>query len=149
MAGRVTITNNFGLVAPAVREAVGAVVAATTLTIESEVKASMSQEAKTGREYRRKGGIHRASAPDEAPAVDTSALMNAVQSDVSEAYTSFTGVVGVEGAEQEIALALELGTRDIQPRPFITPAAEKQREAFPKAVGGAVEGALRKVAVSG
>jgi HK97 gp10 family phage protein len=94
--------------------------------IASEVKLSMA-EPKSGRVYQvsRTGKEHVASAPGEAPAIDTGALVNSI--DTSE-DGEFTRVVHTN---QEYADVLEFGRRDgkMAARPFMRPAAEKKKDA--------------------
>lgn len=76
-------------------------------------------EPKTGREYKvtkNKKRPHRASAPGEAPAVDTGHLQNSLQVDFP------TPVKGVLSIGAEYAVFLETGTDRIAPRPFVVPA---------------------------
>lgn len=87
---------------------------------EKVAKESMMKP-KTGRLYKvnRTGKLHRASAPGQAPAIDTGNLVNSIHSEQvnrSEART-FTNV--------EYAPMLEFGTAKMAPRPFMTPAAIK------------------------
>jgi hypothetical protein len=61
---------------------------------------------------------HQASAPGEAPAVDTSMLINT--------QTAFRNDLGaVAAANTEYALPLEFGTYKMAARPFFRPAVEK------------------------
>ncbi len=86
--------------------------------IEGKAKASMGQE-KHGEVYLRPGGIeHRASAPGEAPAIDTGNLVNSIATELTGPASAvvFTNV--------EYAPYLEFGTKDIAPRPFLQPAVE-------------------------
>jgi len=73
-------------------------------------------EPKSGREYKRGSRVHRASAPGEAPGVDTGNLQNSIQ---VEFPTPIKGVLTI-GAEQ--GPLLEDGTDRIAPRPFVAPA---------------------------
>lgn len=68
---------------------------------------------KTGRVYRRRGVVHQASAPGEAPASDTGTLVNARRIELNEADVS-----GKLIFSSKHALPLERGTLRIAPRPF-------------------------------
>ena len=75
--------------------------------------------ARTGRVYERGNGTaHRASAPGQAPAVDTgrlrqSALAHPIQIEGNK-------VIGAVGVATPYALSLEIGTERIEPRPFVS-----------------------------
>lgn len=95
------------------------VVRETLFAIEAAVKAEMSAP-KSGRVY----GDHQASAPGEAPAIDTGAYANDIQ-------TRVTGPArGVVGTNQEQAEALEFGGEALAARPVWRPAVEEAEEAF-------------------
>lgn len=72
---------------------------------------------KTGKIYIRRGIKHQASAPGEAPATDTTAL-------ASSATTSYNkeALSGRANWSVKYAMALELGTFKMAPRPFARPA---------------------------
>ena len=71
--------------------------------------------ARSGRIYRRKGGkTHQASAPGEAPAVDTGDLLQSVASTVGREGSA---IVGRVGASSRHAIETELGTEKMKPRP--------------------------------
>jgi hypothetical protein len=97
----------------------GRVVRQTIAEIEARIKISFS-EAKHGVVY----GEHQASAPGEAPAIDQGTLASSVQSYME---TEHRGGVGV-GAEH--GPHLELGTSNMEPRPFMAPAAESVKRDF-------------------
>jgi len=68
--------------------------------------------------------IHRASAPGEAPAVDTGNLKGTINMEMTGKTTA------IITADPEYARHLEFGTRRMQMRPFMRPAAEKNRGPF-------------------
>lgn len=74
--------------------------------------------------------VHRASAPGEAPAIDTGALRKGVTREVGkDADGSFIEIgVSNESGRAEIASHLELGTRRMDPRPSWRPALEQLRK---------------------
>lgn len=75
---------------------------------------------KTGRFYRvsKTGKLHQASAPGEAPAVETGNLSNTVAQGVS--FPSPTeGLISINA---EYAALLEFGTLRMAARPYVTPA---------------------------
>ena len=73
----------------------------------------VKQGSKTGKLYRIKGRLHRASAPGEAPANLTGSLVRSMNYKVSSPYhLEF-------GDEAEHGLYLEAGTRNMEKRPHI------------------------------
>lgn len=75
----------------------------------------------TGRLYQRRSITHQASAPGEAPAIDTGALVNSIEVRQSSPLASSVQ------SNQPQALALELGRPEanLEPRPAWIPAAER------------------------
>ena len=78
---------------------------------------------KTGRVYRRRGVSHQASAPGEAPASDTGALVQ--RSSTRYEPNDLRGVVSFHAA---YAALLEFGTTRMEPRPFLRPALVASRD---------------------
>ena len=90
----------------------------TIFDIESRTKALMSGP-KSGAFYARpQGKMHQASAPGEAPAVDTGNLINSIQ---VQMVSTFRWMVFTNA---EYAPVLELGGAHIAARPFFTPATQ-------------------------
>jgi HK97 gp10 family phage protein len=126
----------------AIERALSKAVANTTLAgaayAEMVAKESM-QGPKSGRLYKvsRTGKLHRASAPGQAPAIDTGNLVNSIQHEQvgSEDARVFTHV--------EYAPYLEFGTARMAPRPFMTPAAIKSAKFLAKRILQEVNKALR------
>lgn len=111
------VYNRLGEVARALPGAVDEVVMATAAEVEGLVKLSM-QAPKSGRLYGRGGGkVHQASAAGEAPAIDTSALVNSV------GHRRRGRASAIVFAGTEYAAALEFGGRRVAARPFMRPAA--------------------------
>jgi phage gpG-like protein len=84
--------------------------------IEGKAKVSMAGE-KSGRIYEVSPGVaHQASAPGEAPAIDTGNLVNSIQTEMIGKATAmvFTNT--------EYAYDLEFGAAHLAPRPFLQPA---------------------------
>lgn len=88
-----------------------AVVVRTAYDINQDMQRRFVQ-GKSGRRY----GAHVASAPGEAPAVDTGHLRNSVQVQRPETFEALVTV----GAEY--AAHLEFGTRRMEARPYMGPA---------------------------
>ena len=120
--------------------------------VETDAKESMKPG--TGREYKRKGKIHKASAPGEPPAVDTGRLRGSISSNwtgsgmakgkvkspakaedgVGQPTKELTGVVG---SNVVYARRMELGfvgtdslgrTYNQAPRPYLRPALHKNEK---------------------
>jgi hypothetical protein len=89
------------------------VVREAAFLIKQKMLFSFSQP-KSGRTYRRGNRVHIASAPGEAPAVDTGFLSNSIQTEFPDATT---GIVTV-GAEYGEIL------ETIRNRPFVRPSIE-------------------------
>ncbi len=129
--------NVIGRIGPAVRRRLARIVAQTALAVEGDARGAMA-EAKHGRSYRRRGGrLHVASAPGEAPAIDTGALAGSVQAGEAGPLAWEVAVGAEYGA------ILEFGSEHIEPRPFLGPAVEAQREAFEAACEAAVGAGAR------
>jgi HK97 gp10 family phage protein len=107
------------------------------LAVETTAKKLIQRGPKTGIMY----GKHRASAPGEPPATDTGTLVNSIES-------KRDGLVAVVWTEKKYGKYLEFGTRNIAPRPWLTPAVEQNRARFPLELGNAViesiDGAVKK-----
>lgn len=124
MPGTVVVrltTNRFGEIARRLSSAVSRICEDSAKAIETDVKAGMA-ESKSGRIYEG----NQASAPGEMPAVDTGALMNSIQTE-QDGPTKWVVYTNMEYAPH-----LEYGApaAGIAPRPFFTPAAERERENF-------------------
>jgi phage gpG-like protein len=97
-----------------------------------QMRASM-KEPKTGNRYLGKSGrFIIASAPGEAPAIDTGALFNSIKVKYSD--NGLTAEVGTFG-DIPYSRRLELGGSDrrgvyIAPRPYVAPVFEKQSSLF-------------------
>jgi len=67
----------------------------------------------------RPGGVHQASAPGEAPAIDTAALSKSVTYDIAKVDDEWAVEIGpsMQSGRAKIAGYLEFGTSRIKPRP--------------------------------
>jgi HK97 gp10 family phage protein len=147
MAGhaKVTITGSFR--AGNIRPTGSRIVQETAREVEGEAKLLIQNPPKTGHIYElgehqvnfttktgkgvsftankgRRSILHQASAPGEAPATDTSALSNSIE---TKDETDLQSIVNVNA---KYGLALEYGTAHILPRPFMRPAVERVRAKF-------------------
>ena len=95
------------------------------MAITKDVKMDMAQTKSGGLYLRSKTGApHQASAPGEAPAIDSGALVNSIQ-------TTMDGdLSGAVYTNQEYAMFLEYGTTKMAARPFFSSNGEKSRPRF-------------------
>jgi len=122
-------------------------VAKAALDISNDAKKRIAKGPKTGVVYgfaeglpgegqqRRRGKPHRASAPGQAPATDTGMLLNSIISRSKELAAEAGSVI-------EYAPSLELGTTDIEPRPFLQPAIDAVWPDATEAISQAVQRAI-------
>lgn len=109
----------------------------TAFSIVARSKVLMATTPKTGRIYLKgkKGEIkHQASAPGEAPAVDTSNLINSGFVDPKAAALYECGF------STPYARPLEYGTPTVAARPYLRPSVEEHRAGFDRDIAKAVEG---------
>lgn len=106
--------------------------------IESDAKLSIQNGRKTGRMYKRRTIMHRASAPGEAPASDTGRLVNSINGKLKGRLTA------VIEATAAYARHLEYGTRKMAARPYMRPAWEKNKQWSVDRIRKAVNIALKK-----
>lgn len=124
---------HFGEIGASMAREIDVVCENTALDIQARAQMAIMNPPKSGRIYRRGNVAHQASAPDEAPATDTGALVNS-------AYTKKLGDSDYEtGFTAEYAAALEFGTAKIEPRPYLRPAVEAVKKAFLDAIKRIVE----------
>ncbi len=116
------------------------------LEVETSAKRSLQRGPKTGDVYQkyRPRRQHQASAPGEAPATDTGRLASSINR-----KTDPDGLGGEVEAATGYAIHMELGTRHIQPRPFMQPALDDNREKIVRGYKDAVKRAGRQASTSG
>lgn len=85
--------------------------------VDNEATRLIMRTQKSGKVYRRRGVKHQASAPGEAPASDTGALIQSKTTDFDRA-----SIAGRLSFRTNYALALEKGTLRMAPRPYAVPA---------------------------
>ena len=97
------------------------------MAITKDVKMDMAQTKSGGLYLRSKTGApHQASAPGEAPAIDSGALVNSIQTELVSA-TAERAEVQVF-TNMKYAPPLEYGTAHIEARPFMRPAADENED---------------------
>jgi hypothetical protein len=130
--GRIVVKfNHFQEIAAQMPNAVGKIVRKTARDIEADAEQSM-EGPKSGQMY----GAHQASAPGEAPAVDTGNLKCSIDTEMTSKTTAVVAVGAEYGAH------LEYGTRKMAMRPYLRPAVERKARAFVDAMR-ALEGHLK------
>lgn len=122
------------------KEEIEKAIRATALNVEGDAVKSMQRGAKSGRKYRlyQPNRNHQASAPGEAPSTDTGQLVGSIRT-VDKAVASYVG------SDLDYAEYLEFGTMDMQERPWLRPAVEKNRPFFSKRLAAALNDARKKV----
>jgi phage gpG-like protein len=135
----VEIKSNLLNLAGDVQAEIGRAVMKLALELEADIKSQMA-EGKSGAVYKRGSGTHQASAPGEAPAIDTGAYVNSIQ-------TTETKDGAEVGTNMEYGPFLEFGTGRIAKRPHFTPAVERIERKIPEGIGAAVISAANKNAV--
>lgn len=127
------VKNDVGKIAAELRRKAKAAAMKAALDTKREINNRMS-DGKSGRIYKRGAKIHQASAPGQAPAMDTGLLANSIQ---MRAY-------GRDGAmvytNTEYAEVLEFGGKRVLPRPFMRPAVAKIAPKFLAAMRALVGG---------
>ena len=128
MTGKVEITHSYwSQMGPELRREADRLAGATAFSILGHARTAMAQP-KHGKTYSRGNRTHTASAPGEAPAIDTGAL-----SASGYAKQLQQGLWQV-GFTSEYAPPLEYGTPRIEPRPSLRPAVEAHRDGFMAAI---------------
>ena len=114
----------------AIRRALAVALVRAAEEVRTEAIRLILSTQKTGRLYRRRGAEHQASAPGEPPATDTGRLVNSINTEVDTQNL----VVRVT-ANAAHADALEFGTRNMEPRPFMRPALANKRDRIEEIIG--------------
>jgi len=126
------VRNDVGKLAAGLRNRARAAARKAALDTKREITDRMS-DSKSGRIYKRSQKIHQASAPGEAPAIDTGLLVNSIQ------VTDYGRLGAMVYTNTEYADVLELGGRHILPRPYMRPAVEKIAPKFLEATRQLIE----------
>jgi HK97 gp10 family phage protein len=116
----------------------------TAINIRTDAMRSMKASPASGRTYKRRSVSHTASVGGNAPRIDTGRLLNSIRW-VASATEAVVGVFGAmdlkgnvtakseglgDGTRSTYAAALEFGTKNMESRPFLFPAFEKERQNF-------------------
>lgn len=139
VSGLKSLETKFRQVPEVTNEASVAGVAACAMIIRNEVLRLLQKGPKTGRLYKRRSVMHRASAPGEAPATDTGALVRSVMMDVLEVSLEAIVSVGTIYAKM-----LEFGTLLMGKRPFMSQAVDNKRDELPGVFTRAAQAVMRQ-----
>lgn len=134
------MARKFNEAGPQVLRALQGTLTKSAIRIRNDAKLLIKKGPKTGREYRRKGGIkHRASAPGEAPASDHGMLASKILFDVR-----YDGLGASVGTDLQYGEYLEIGTPKGQmaARPYLAPALEKNNDEIDRGILEALKGVL-------
>lgn len=120
-------------------EAVKDGVSDATTEVYEEVLHLVQDESKTGRIYKKPNGrVHQASAAGQSYASDTgNALKNTRQLEKDR------GLVGEISADYEYALALEMGTTKMAPRPTLRRALQNKSKQLPQIMSNELKKLLK------
>jgi len=117
---------------------------ASARKIESEAKRSILTGIKSGKVYKRRTVLHRASAPGQAPANDTGRLVNSFNMEYVRG--TLQAIISAGRGTVKYARMLEFGTARMAARPFLFPAAERSKAWISKRLSDAVDRAIKKTA---
>jgi len=95
----------------------------------NEMKKSILTGAKSGQQYFSNGRRHQSSAPGQAPANNTGALVRSIK-------VKKNGREATISIEKDYAIYLEFGTSKMRARPFIIPAFLKTKKWFSDKLNG-------------
>jgi hypothetical protein len=113
---RARVTFNAGSFTREVEARVTDAMRATALHGEAVARSDALNQPGQGKLYPRgKSAVHRASAPGQPPAPDTGRMRASV---TSETVKTAEGIAGRASVNTDYALALDLGTERVAPRPF-------------------------------
>jgi HK97 gp10 family phage protein len=131
---------NLGILSAETERQAKQIIESTAIAIQADSVQAIEQGHKSGRVYlKTKAKIkHVSSAPGEAPATDTGTLVKSIR------YKNEPDGVAYVYTNLKYAPWLELGTRIMEPRPFLMPALEGNRKKFNDSFDALVKNAQGK-----
>ena len=113
----------------------------TAQAIRNNAIKSIARGTKSGDVYEKTNPrrTHTASGAGESPATDTGRLVGSIRADIAGKDASVS-------ANTTYAAALEFGTRNMEPRPYMVPALEAERPAWQRRLEQAVDKATKRAA---
>lgn len=109
-----------------------------TNALEKEAVDLVLNSEKTGKVYRRNSVEHKSSAPGEPFASDTGQTIKQFDTEIRDG-----GLEGLFVARGKNAKRLELGTENMEPRPFARPALSNRKDAIEKGLAKALKRGIR------
>ena len=111
----------------------------TAVDIHHEIVVSMKNTPKSGTSYKKKGGrTHIASSPGNAPAIDSGNFISQILN-FKEEESGSEFFVGALKHTPKYPIFLETGTRNMKPRPWLSPAVENNLKGFDSKIRAAIE----------
>lgn len=143
MRGLAALQRQLRALVPEVREEVKIAINESAQLVRTTAIKKIQRGPKTGKVYRKTSPkrTHRSSAPGEAPATDTGALVSSIKTDVDA-----DGMGAVVEAAKDYALPLELGTRHMAARPFLVPSLRENEATIKRKVAAAAKRGATKAA---
>lgn len=112
--------------------------------IQAGMKRRIMQGGKTGRIYKRGNRQHQASAPGEPPATDYGALVNSIETRISESSADYAE--SETGPTVAYGEGLEYGTSRMEARPYGRPTLDEDAEQIKDAIETSLTRLLQKAA---
>ena len=109
--------------------------------LQKIIRKDMKETPKTGRTYKRGEKTHTASSAGNAPAVDTGELIKSIQIFTKAIPSRLFAEVGSDTAQGKW---MEYGTSNIEARPWLRPAFDRNKEQIQKNIQEAIEKELRR-----
>ncbi len=112
------------------------------LNIESDAKSSIQRGSRSGVIYKRGGISHQSSAAGQPPKTDRGGLVSSIRTDFESGGTRVK-----VGSNIEYSRALEFGNpkRKLQPRPWLFPAFEKNKNKIVKSIEKTIRQSVIKI----
>lgn len=121
------------------RAGIGTALAQSVVEMDAYAKEKIQGGSRSGRTYRRRTIVHRASAPGEFPKSDTGQLVSSLYFKIaSDKLSAFFGT------KLNYGTYLEYGTSRMRARPWLLPTLKAKREAIVARMKAAVAEALKK-----
>lgn len=138
------LLSNLDKYSEATQKRVADTIVMSAINVRTEAMRAMKSSPASGATYKRRSVTHTASSPGNAPRIDTGRLFNSIRwvASKTEAVVGVFGSMSLRGGiagqseglsdanRSDYAAFLEFGTRNMQARPFLFPAFERERRVF-------------------